>query len=85
MKISELTKRQVDELNRLLPLYGHSGYLSTEGNEYLLSRVLDKEKEDIDILEAMKSEFNFYRNVTPLLLGEMMMIILKDDTTEPIL
>ena len=84
MLYNELTKYQKTELQRLSATYANSGMFSTEGNHELLLRLNNPEEEE-DLIDIIKEEINFYNDVTTLLVGEIVKILLTDTTTEPII
>ena len=81
----ELTKTQlypvqIEAIKRLMFEYANNGIRATEGNSSLLKRVSDTES-DLDILQILEEEINFYHDISTLLVGEIMMIVLKNPNT----
>lgn len=77
---TSLYPQQKEAIKRLFLEYAENGPRATEGNTSLLKRILDPNS-DFDITEILEQEINFYRDISPLLLGEIILIVLKNPVT----
>jgi len=80
MLIQELTQGQRREVEELKKTYGNSAYLATEGSASLIDMLLEAQQED-DIMEIVKLEINFYKDISAQFLGELIHIIFKNTHT----
>lgn len=77
---TSLYPQQKEAIKRLFLVYAENGMRSTEGNTSLLKRILDPNS-DLDIIHLLEEEVNFYKDISPMLIGEIMLIVLTSPTT----